>query len=271
MRVLDTPLSHARGRTPRELLIIAGGTAALVQGILHGSNTGNLIIYALMTVAFASRFFAARIMMGGLFIGALALHLPWLLYDGFGVTDLAPVVWALAAGLVLVSSRDLIERFDNNEAGGIPGFPNFWMKISRSHRRAFSWCAYSLGALGGLLYHAWLRTPADHAPDWALWALAGAIACTLLIIAGRSLAFVATGIYSAWILTIVVPQVGSANTLLEGNWTTEISAMYLYSPHYVLPAAIAAAAALAISVPYALKWLSLVIPTLFDRRRKLAD
>lgn len=271
MRVLDTPIAFARGRTPRELLIIAGGAAALAAGIAQGSDTGNLIIYAIMTIAFASRFFAARIMMGGLFIGALALHLPWLLYDGFGLTDLAPVVWALAAGLILLSSRDLVARFDNNKAGGIPGFPNFWLEISRSHRRAFCWCAYSLGALGGLLYHAWLGAPADHAPEWPLWALAGAVACTLLIIAGRSLAFVATAIYGAWVLTIVAPQIGAADRLLAGEWTTDISPLYLYSPQYVLPAAIAAVTAVAIATPYALKWLGLVIPTLFNRRRQLAD
>ena len=267
MRVLDTPLRHARGRTPRELLIIGGGLAALVQGLAYGSDVGNLIIYAVMTAAFAIRFFAARIMMAGLFIGALALHLPWLLYPGFGVADLAPVVWVLFAGLVMLSSRDLIERFDNNQSGGLPYFPNFWMSIDRANRRAFCWCAYALGAVGGLLYHAYLRAPAELAPDWPLWGLAAAVACSLLIVAGRSIAFVATAAYSVWVLAMVVPQVGPSNAYMAGTWSEDLSRLYMYSPHYALPAAIGAGIALAAATPYAVRWLGVAVRTVVSRER----
>ncbi len=73
MSFLDRELSWCAGRTVRELLVVAGGTAIVIAEVVRPGpvDIGNLAVYLLATLLLLLRFFAARAAAVGACIGAI--------------------------------------------------------------------------------------------------------------------------------------------------------------------------------------------------------
>jgi hypothetical protein len=253
MKVLDTPLRPLAGRTLREAIIVGGGLGACAYELRSGSpNPWHLGVFAVGTAMFALRFFAARVVAIGVLLSAIAAHLANLRHTlGWYEPELFWGVYPMAAGVLLLLSRDLANRFDFAESG--PGWRlNRWRALPRSHWRASVLLGWLLGILGHFLLRAW-QPAGEAAPVWALIAILVCIGGIFLLFTGRSIVFVITAALGVAVAALVIPQVGAAEALLVGDWTAArpTSILWNASPSSALPAALAATGIALVSLPYA--------------------
>lgn len=252
MKVLDTPI-RPLNRTVRELLLIAGGLAFCAFELTRpDTNPWHLGVFVAGTGLFALRFFAARVVAIGVLLSAMAAHLSGQRYgDGWVQLDLHWGVYAMAAGVLLLMSRDLAQRFDFAESG--PGWRlNRWRELPRTHWRASTLLGWLLGILGHFLLRGW-QGAGDAAPSWPLYAIIGCIACVLLLFTGRSIVFVIAAGIGIAVALAVAPHVGAAEALLDqARAAGPTEAMWRVRPDSALVAAASAAGVALVSLPYAL-------------------
>jgi hypothetical protein len=258
MRFLDTPLPRVH-RTGREALLIAGGLAICAYELRQPSpSPWNLFVFGGGTALFAVRFFAARVVAIGVLLSAMAAHVSSTRY-GSG-WEPQPLFWAfypMAAGVLLLVSRDLQQRFDF-AASGLGWRLNRWRELPRSHWRASTALGWLLGILGHFLLRGWQPAGAA-APTWPLIAILACIGGVFLLFTGRSIVFVITAALGITVAILVVPQVGAAEALLHhagASASGSLSVLWRASPDSALPAAIAAIGTALVSLPYAILHLA---------------
>jgi len=253
MKALDTPLRPLLGRTAREAILVAGGLAICVGELRQTpANPWHVGLFAAGTALFAVRFFAARVVAIGVLLSAIAAHLSAMRYGAGWVS--APLFWGvypMAAGVVLLMSRDLQQRFDLAPTG--VGFRlNRWRELPRSHWRASTLLGWLLGLLGHFLLRGWQSSGADPT-TWPLLAIVLCIAGVLLLFTGRSIVFVITAVLGIAVAIAVIPQVAGAETLLHNAFRAPASldALWRRSPDSALMTAVAAVGVAVVSLPYA--------------------
>src|SRR5262245_35826641 len=107
MRGLDTSLRPLLGRTPREVILIAGGLTICAFELHRPTvNPWHLALFVAGTALFAVRFFAARVVAIGILLSAIAAHLSGLRYGaGWGQQHLFWGTYGMGAGVLLLLSR----------------------------------------------------------------------------------------------------------------------------------------------------------------------
>ncbi len=254
MKVLDTPLRPLLGRTVREVILVAGGlTICAFELDRPTPSPWNLGVFGAGTALFAMRFFAARVVVIGVLLSAIAAQLSALRY-GHGWTPADQIHWsvyAMSAGVLLLLSRDLQERFDFKPSG--TGLRlNRWRELPRSHWRASTLLGWLLGILGHFLLRGW-QSAGTMAPSWPLIAIIVCIAGVLLLFTGRSIVFVITTVLGVAVAYMVIPQIAAAEALLDNSrhLPPPTSPLWRMAPDSALPAAIAAIGTALVSLPYA--------------------
>ena len=259
MRILDAPVRLAAGRTVRELVLIGSGVASIAVAIHLGDKSWNVYVYALTTALFAGRFFAARVLYLSMCVGALALQLSCALMPSVTLADKAPVLIQILGLCLLLSGKDLLRRFDDTGRGLGP-LRNFWGDLSVGQRRHLAWGMHLVGATGGLLHHMAYNVHnwGSATPLWLDLAVAGCAAVGLLYLSGRAIAApaaVALGVALVWHLA---PRLEDSFTMLEGRPVDHpVPIEHIVSAHYTIGAAVCAAAAAAIALPWTYRWLRL--------------
>ncbi|HUQ03942.1 MAG TPA: hypothetical protein VM261_15700 [Kofleriaceae bacterium] len=253
MKGLDTSLRPLLGRTPREVILIGGGlTICGFQFTLPTVNPWHLGVFVAGTALFAVRFFAARVVAIGILLSAIAAHLSGLRYGaGWVQQSLHWSAYAMGAGVLLLMSRDLQQRFDFGASG--PGLRlNRWRELPRSFWRVSTVLGWLLGILGHFLLRGWQPAGAA-APMWPLIAMLVCIAGVMLLFSGHSIVFVITTILGVVVAALVIPQVGAAEALVANgrHLPAPSDVMWRVSPDSALPAAIAAVGSALVSLPYA--------------------
>jgi hypothetical protein len=253
MRGLDTSLRPLLGRTPREVILVGGGlTICAFQLNQPHVNPWHLGVFVAGTALFAVRFFAARVVAIGILLSAIAAHLSGLRYGaGWMQQSLHWSAYAMSAGVLLLMSRDLQQRFDFNASG--PGWRmNRWRELPRSHWRASTVLGWLLGILGHFLLRGWQPAGAA-APMWPLVAMLVCFAGVMLLFSGHSIVFVITTALGVVVAALVIPQVGDAEGLVASarHLPVPSSVMWRASPDSALPTAIAAVGTALVSLPYA--------------------
>ncbi len=253
MMHVDTPLRSLLGRTPREAILIAGGLAiCALEAARPTPSPWNLGVFGAGTALFAARFFAARVVAIGVLLSAIAAQLSGLRY-GVGWTD-SSLHWGtypMAAGVLLLMSRDLQARFDFGASG--PGWRlNRWRELPRAHWRASTLLGWLLGILGHFLLRGWQPAGAA-APTWPLLAMLVCLGSVLLLFTGRSIVFLITAILGVVVAAMIIPQVADAEAFLAHarHLPRPTSVLWRASPDSALPAAIAAVGTALVSLPYA--------------------
>ena len=247
-RILDRPIEALWGRTFREVLLICGGLAVIAWSIAQPrTNPWHLSFYVAATAAFAVRFFAARVVAVGFILCALTLSLAEWRAGG-------PPFWSaltLLPGLALLISSDLRERFDRAPGSGWRRNP--WRAIDRRHWAL--WCAvgYLLGILANLYLLPW-RSELSSAGAWPLWIVGGVYLSIGLLFLGRALAFVVAAAVGSAALITAAPLVAAAERQIDGLGVIH-DGLFWTRPGFVLVAAIAGFAVVALAAPYA--WLVL--------------
>lgn len=257
MRVLDTPVRLVAGRTPRELLLIGHGVASVLATWHLGDRSWNVYAYAGVTVAFALRFFAGRVVYLSMCVAALALQLSNLMLAHVTLGGLAPTLLGILGTALLLAGPDLVRRFDD-EGRGLGPLRNFWRDLSVGQRRHLAWGMHLVAALGGLLHHAWYNLEAVRldGPAWLLAAVAACSAVGLLYLWGRAIAApaaVALGAALAWTLA---PHLDEAWAILHGR-PAAAPLEIAYSAHFTLTAFACAVATAAVALPWAARWARL--------------
>jgi hypothetical protein len=251
MKVLDTPI--VLNRTLRELILIAGGLVICATELARdGTNPWHLAVFVAGTALLAMRFFAARVVAIGVLLSAIAAHLSNLRYgDGWTETEVHWCVYPMAAGVLLLMSRDLAQRFDFAASG--PGWRlNRWRDLPRAHWRASTLLGWWLGILGHFLLRGW-QSAGDAAPSWPLYAIVACIACVVLLFTGRSIVFVVAAALGIAVTLAIWPHIGGAEAMLDRAWATgPTEAMWRARPDSALIAAVSAAGTAIVSLPYAL-------------------
>src|SRR5262245_30039557 len=156
MRFVDTPLRRAAGRTPRELLIIGTGVLMVARSIATHDTSWQGPAVALVTAAFAMRFFAARVAAMAVCVSALALGAAWIVDPRLHVAVIAPAIAQFALGLVILASRDLRARFDD-DGRGLGPVRNFWRDVPAADRRSIVHVVCAGAATASVLYFAHYR------------------------------------------------------------------------------------------------------------------
>ncbi len=253
MTGLDRPLRPLLGRTVRELILVAGGLTICAFELARPTlNPWHLGVFGAGTALFAVRFFAARVVAMGVLLSAIAAHLSSLRYGAaWTPSTLHWGVYGMGAGVLLLMSRDLQDRFDFSASG--PGWRlNRWRELPRSHWRASTLLGWLLGVLGHFLLRGWQPAGAA-APTWALVAMLVCIGCVLLLFSGHSIVFVITTVLGVAVAALVIPQVGAAEALLDNaRHVPTPDVLWRAAPDSALPAAIAAVGTALVSLPYAI-------------------
>lgn len=221
---LDRPIASLWGRTAREVLLILGGVAVAVWSLCQPQlNLWHTSFYIGATIAFAVRFYAARVVAVGFIATALAL-------TGINATQGEPLFWgalALLPGLALLVSSDLRERFDRAPRA------NPWRSIDRRHWVAWCGVGYLLGVLGNLYLLPW-RSIFQAGGNWPLVILGAVYLAVGLLFCGRAIAFVvaaAAGL-AGLITALAEPQLLAARpgfdwaAIITGAAITAIAAPY---------------------------------------------
>jgi hypothetical protein len=189
----------------------------------------------------------------GVLLSAMAAQLSALRY-GAGWTE-SHLFWGfypMAAGVLLLMSRDLQQRFDFR-ASGAGVRTNRWRELPRAHWRASTLLGWCLGILGHFLLRGW-QSAGAAAPTWPLIAIVVCIAGVFLLFTGRSIVFVITAVLGVVVAVMVIPSVGGAEALLHQPFTSAangISVLWSSAPDSALPAAVAAVCTTLVSLPYA--------------------
>jgi hypothetical protein len=257
MKLLDTPIRPAAGRTLREILLIGAGVASVGAAVRIGDQTWNVYVYAAATVLFAIRFYAARVLYLSWCVGALALQLSCLMLPGVTLAQVAPALLGCLGCALLLSGGDLVRRFD--DAGrGIGPMRNFWQDLSLGQRRHIAWGMHLVGATSGLLHHMWFNVAATGAqvPGWLYAGIAAAMVIGALYLSGRALAAPATFALGVAIAVKLAPHLGGAWGQLHGRWTA-LPPEIAMSAHYAVTALVCAVGCAAIALPWTVRWLRL--------------
>jgi hypothetical protein len=245
MRILDTPIGPLRGRTLRELLVLGGAAAVCVsEAVKPDPNLWHLTFYVGAALLFGARFYAARVILVGFALTALLLALlgmrpfGWVYYaDGWHLW----LMGGLVGFLLLLCSKDLRARFDRGPSG--PGWrKNLWRDLPRVHWALSCWVAYLLGLLGNLVLLPWLAAGNFATAAWPAVVLFGVYAAVILLLLGRSVAFLVATATGALAVAFAWPEVAAAERHLAGEWiSTWPQGIFAWSPAFALPAAAAGA------------------------------
>ncbi len=265
MTFVDRPLGFAWKRTPREIALLAVGVGFTIQEASSGRNADpfTIFVYVAATVAFAARFFPSRAIGAGVAIGAIAQR--WWLGGSRGMPyDLDWTAYVPFAMLVLLASRDLVEKFDRAPSG-ISWFPNRWAALPEKEARVLRWCAYLAGALGGVLWRSWLIAHL-HLLDAGVWPLAAIAAlslCVVLLAHGRAAVLVALPPLAgaiAWAVAPTAPLAFRAALPDDRMWMPlarlaedPLPIAFRVTPALQINAALLAAALALLSLPYAIR------------------
>ena len=259
MTLLDREL--LLGRTARELVVLAGGLAITVFELVRpeGIDGPNLAVYVLATALFAARFYAARAAAVATCVGALAQQWPHLragevTWETLGLLPLA--------GIAVLASADLVARFERAPSR-VRWLPNLWADFSAAETRTLRLSAYAAGALAGLLDH--IAEQLRFTPDAAAWPRPCMLALSLalaLLCAGRAVGLLVVWLASLTALVLLAPRLHASESVLAAMGLPALADPGLSLPaslvtavHYLLPAAVLAALALALTTPSALRLL----------------
>ncbi len=258
MKLLDTPVRPLFGRTPRELVLLAGATTACVAALYVGAHWAVTTTFVITTAMLAARFFAARLVAIGMLGTALAAHVSLSRYgDGWtGVLrlgDHVPELVFIGLGLILLCSRDLAGRFDLAQSGA--GWRiNRWRDLPRLHWRMSAVLGVALGALGHFLWAA-QKNAAMADGSWARWAILVICISLLLLFAGQAIGFLVSAVLGITVLVIAVPDLAAAEAYLARGAAGSPGRLFGAAPHAALPVVIAAALVTLTALPYAARLL----------------
>lgn len=248
----DPAIAVPGRRSPRELVILAGG-AAISMGELFSRHVdwGNLCVYVGATLVFALRFSLARAIGVGACVGAIAQQWPHL-RGGLDHANIETLAILPLAAIALLSSRDLVERYDRAPTL-IFGIPNPWAAYTLAQTRTIRWSCYAAGALAGLLDHT-LQSAYATAPLWPRAAMVGLMVSIGLLFIGRAI-----GLLTLWGITVAVAVLIAPSVLVaEQVLSHELFArdvLYTSRAIYILPIFVLAVAAAAIATPFTLRLL----------------
>ncbi|MCB9568649.1 MAG: hypothetical protein H6710_15765 [Myxococcales bacterium] len=226
----DPAITVPGRRSPRELVILAGG-AAISMGELFSRHVdwGNLCVY----------------------VGAIAQQWPHL-RGGLDHANIETLAILPLAAIALLSSRDLVERYDRAPTL-IFGIPNPWAAYTLAQTRTIRWSCYAAGALAGLLDHT-LQSAYATAPLWPRAAMVGLMVSIGLLFIGRAI-----GLLTLWGITVAVAVLIAPSVLVaEQVLSHELFArdvLYTSRAIYILPIFVLAVAAAAIATPFTLRLL----------------
>lgn len=258
MKVLDTPVRLAAGRTLRELLLLGNGVVCIGAAIVYGDESWNVYAYAAATFLFAIRFFAARVCYLSWCIGALALQLANSMRMGSLDEQWLTIVGILVAALAL-SGSDLVRRFDD-EGRGLGPWRNYWRDLTVGQRRHIAWGMHLVGTTGGLLHHMWFNVESlsGGVPTWLYLGVAGASVVGFLYLWGRALAAPAAVVLGATVAWKLYPYVGDAWGALHGRTPSQPLPPEIWmSAHYTVVGFVCAVATAVIALPWTARWLAL--------------
>ena len=259
MRALDTPIRFAFGRTFREILLIGQGVVSVGVAMSRGDHSYNVYSYAAVTVLFALRFFAGRVVYLSLCVGALALQLSCLMLRGVSFADNWPALLGILVIALLLTGPDLVRRFDD-EGRGLGLWRNYWRDLSVAQRRHIAWGMHFVGATGGLLHHTWYNLEESRlpVPTWLYLGVAACSAVGFLYLWGRALAAPAAVVLGGLVMWKLAPHLDAAWNLVRARPAGEVVPIEVaYSAHYVLTGFVCAAAMVALALPWAARWLRL--------------
>ncbi len=259
MRALDTPIRLAAGRTARELVLIGHGVASVAVACAIGDRSWNIYAYLGITLLFATRMFAGRVLYLSLCTGAAALQLAHLLLPRVTLADQAPVLLQILGVALLLCGPDLVRRFDD-EGRGLGPIRNLWRELTVAQRRHLAWGVHLVGATGGLAHHIAFTLDGFRQPS-PPWLLAAVVACGVictLYIAGRAIAAPLAVIAGGAIAWTLAPHLDEARAVLDGRFpATRVAPEVWFSAHYVVVAFACALASAVIALPWAGRWLAL--------------
>lgn len=261
LKLVDTPITRLAGRTPRELLILGTLMAFIASGLVAARPPWwDLSLFALALAAFATRFWAARILGIGICVSSLAMALVHVREGAWDLCALAPHQISFAAtwlaGLIVLSSRDLGRRFERAPSWGVGRWKvtNPFAELPPLHLAAIAAGAVSLGALGHLLLRAILVAQAHGLPATGLSIALGAIALTLLLlVAGRVVGLLAAAGVSTYLAIALGTKLCAAKLWLA--WPPSpcgpIAEPLAYHPGVVFIGFALALIGAAVTLPYA--------------------
>jgi hypothetical protein len=265
MRYIDTPIRLAAGRTARELALIASGAGSVVMSQVHEDHSWNVFGYAFVTLAFATRFFAGRVMYLSMCFAALVLQLSSVLLGNVTLADRLPITLFILGHVVVLLGGDLVSRFDDGGRGFGP-FRNFWRDLPVSQRRNIAWSGHAVAVLGAMMHHMAFNatSPGHTAPLWIQAGVFVASACGLLYLWGRAVAAPAALAFGVWTAVMMAPHVGGAWQAMQtgGGWivaTPGLPWVHVASPHYTVVGFVIAIATAAIALPWTVRWLRLAL------------
>lgn len=264
MKIIDSPIARLRGRTPRELLILGTLGMFIASGLFAPRPPWwDMAMFAVALVAFASRFWAARIIGLGICVSSLAMALVHVREGSWNLAALLPYQISFAAtwmaGLVVLASPTLGRQYERAPRWAPLGrasrsIANPYAGLPSLHLGAIAVGAISLGALGHLLLRA---IQAGHAHGLGAVELViplCAIAATLLLlVAGRVIGLIAAAGVSTYLVIALGSKLGAATLWLV--WTpspcSPATDSLAYQPGVVFVGLGLALIGAAATVPYA--------------------
>ena len=212
----NTPVSYVR-RTPRELLCYAVGLtlmAAEMSQPAHGMLFyGNLAMAVVGTMAFAARFFLARVLATAAAFGAGA---QWWLARRVTWSTAFEQNWRAYACLLVIgvlASGDLVRRFDRG-----PGFfwwPNTWAALRRVDLALLRWSIYVLCILVALIMKGrgeLMALGLGSRVAWVSTYVGGVAVVCALVGFGRKPALLLLPLIHLWGLLELIPEPASTGT-----------------------------------------------------------
>lgn len=261
LRAVDRPVPVVR-RTPRELLIIGvASSTAVTSWLEHGArDLGNTLAFAAVALAFAVRFFAARVIATAVAVAAASLHLMYAWRDGWADRPLLAIAYFLGAILVL-QSRDLVARFDDAPSRGRV-LPNFWRELPVADRRRLALLVHGVAVTLAMLYYVRYLVLAAGlpAPLWLEAGIVGAALTGVLLLFGRAVAALLAAIAGAALAALLAAHAPVAWTVAAGAYvTTATPAVARAAPHLLLGATLAATFTVMAAAPWAWRLLHLLV------------
>lgn len=259
LRHLDRPVARVH-RTPRELLIIgvAAATAATSWHRHGASDLGNLLAFAGIVVAFATRFFAARVIATAVAVAAAGLHVSYAWRAGWAPRELLSVAYFLTAILVL-GGRALVASFDDAPARGAL-LPNFWRELATADRRRLAFLVHGVALTLAMLYYVRyaLVTAAQPVPGWLAAGLAGGALVAALLLAGRAVAAAIALVGGGALAAVLWAHAPFAWPAATGAYVAvDAPAVVRVAPQLLLGAAAAATVTALAAAPWASRLLRL--------------
>ncbi len=258
--LLERPILLGRG--VREWLLLAG-LALVCVGELTAAvpHWGDLTVYLLLGAALAARLFAARALLVGLVIAAMAQNVPFIVEQELrGVRlrdhlDWLVREWRLVSlwvgALLLVCAPSMVRAFDRSPSR-LRWLPNYWARLSPWDARLLRWCGYAVGALFASLVVLWQTS--WQRPAWALAALVCLGACLLLLLLGRAFVLILIPLLCGAVFALLLPHAIEAHRA-AGLPTLFAPGVFGRARPLLAPALLEAALATALALPYAARVL----------------